>query len=62
MAHYLAGAISTGRTAELLGLPWIGLRERFRRLDVPIHMGSSSVEEARQELNSLLKRSTPGPG
>ena len=62
MAHYLAGAISTGRTAELLGLPWIELRERFRRLDVPIHLGSSSVEEARQELNSLLKRSTPGQG
>jgi len=62
MAHYLAGAISTGRTAELLGLPWIELRERFRRLDVPIHLGSSSVEEARQELNSLLKHSTPGQG
>jgi prevent-host-death family protein len=62
MAHYLAGAISTGRTAELLGLPWIELRERFRSLDVPIHLGSSSVEEARQELNTLLKHSTPGPG
>jgi prevent-host-death family protein len=60
MAHYLAGAISTGRTAELLGLPWIELRERFRRLDVPIHLGSNSVEEARQELNSLRKYSTPG--
>jgi len=60
MAHYLAGAISTGRTAELLGLPWIELRERFHRLDVPIHLGSNSVEEARQELNSLRKYSTPG--
>jgi len=60
MAHYLAGAISTGRTAELLSLPWIDLRERFRRLDVPIRLGSNSVEEASQELNSLLKHSTPG--
>jgi prevent-host-death family protein len=39
MAHYLAGAISAGRTAELLSLPWIDLRERFHRLDVPIHLG-----------------------
>jgi prevent-host-death family protein len=60
MAHYLAGVISTGRTAELLGLPWIELRERFRRLDVPIRLGSNSVEEARHELNSLLKHTTPG--
>ena len=35
IAHYLAGAISTDRTAELLGLPWIDLRERFRPLDGP---------------------------
>ena len=60
MAHYLAGAISTGRTAELLDLPWIDLRERFRRLDVPIHLGSNSVEEARQEMNTLLKPTPPG--
>ena len=62
MAYYLAGAISTGRTAELLGLPWIGLRERFRRLDIPIHLGSNSIEEVRQELDSLLKHSKPGQG
>jgi prevent-host-death family protein len=57
MAHYLAGAISTGRTAELLDIPWIELRERFRRLDVPVHAGSNSIDEARQELDSLLKHS-----
>jgi predicted HTH domain antitoxin len=55
MAHYLAEAISTGRTAELLGLPWMDMRERFNRLDVPIHLGPSTIEEARQELNTLLK-------
>jgi predicted HTH domain antitoxin len=48
MAHYLAGAISTGRTAELLDIPWIELRERFRRLDVPVHAGSNSIDEARR--------------
>jgi prevent-host-death family protein len=62
IAHYLAGAISTSRTAELLSLLWIELRERFRRLDVPIHLGSNTVEDARQEVNSLLKHSKPGQG
>jgi prevent-host-death family protein len=54
IAHYLAGAISTGRTAELLDIPWIELRERFRRLDVPIHLGANSVDEVRQEFDTLL--------
>ena len=36
LAHYLAGAISLGRAAELLGLPWLDLRTRFLRLDVPL--------------------------
>ncbi len=58
VAHYLAKAISTGRAAELLGIPWVELRERFRRLDVPIYLGSNTVEEARQELNTLLKNNT----
>jgi len=55
MAYYLAERSALGRTAELLGLPWIKLRERFRRLDVPIHLGLNSLEEAYQELNSLIK-------
>jgi hypothetical protein len=62
MAHYLAEAIRTGRTAELLGLPWIELRERFCRLDALIRLDSDSVDEARQELNSLLKHFKPGQG
>ncbi len=36
LAHYLAGAVSLGRVAELLGLPWLDLRTRFLRLDVPL--------------------------
>ncbi|MFC2015576.1 hypothetical protein ACFLUM_01445 [Chloroflexota bacterium] len=34
LAHYLGGAISRGRVAELLGLPELDLRTRFLRLDV----------------------------
>ncbi len=62
IAHYLAEAISTGRAAELLGIPWIDLRERFRRLDVPIHLGPPSIEEARQELNTLSKHTRADQG
>jgi prevent-host-death family protein len=62
MAHYLAEAISTGRTAELLGLPWVDMRERFNRLDVPIHLGPRTSEEACQEVNTLLKYLPPSQG
>ena len=55
MAHYLAQVISTGRTAELLNLSWVDMRERFRRLEVPIQPGPSTVEEARSDLNTLLQ-------
>lgn len=36
LSHYLAAAISLGRAAEALGLPWLDLRTRFLRLDVPL--------------------------
>lgn len=35
-AHYLAGSISLSRAAELLDIPWLELRMRCRRLDVPL--------------------------
>ncbi len=55
MDYYLAGAISTGRMAELLGIPWSDLRERFNRLGVPLFLGPELLEEARQEADTLLK-------
>jgi len=55
MTHYLAGAISTGRTAELLSFSWVDLRECSHRLGVPIHLGSDSMEEARQEMNTFTQ-------
>lgn len=49
LAYYLAGAISLGRAAELLSLPWADLRARLHRLNVPMKFGPESVEEAREE-------------
>jgi hypothetical protein len=49
LAHYLAGAISLGRVAELLALPWVDLRIRFQRLDVPLRVAPIDVEEARRD-------------
>lgn len=47
LAHYLGGAISLGRAAELLELPWLDLRTRFLRLDVPVRASPVSLDEAR---------------
>ena len=50
LAHYLAGAISLGRAAELLELPWVDLRTRFQRLDVPLRVAPSDLREARLDV------------
>jgi predicted HTH domain antitoxin len=50
LAHYLAGAISLGRAAELLELPWLDLRTRFRRLDVPLRTAPTDLHEARLDV------------
>jgi len=50
LAHYLAGAISLGRAAELLELPWVDLRTRFQRLDVPLRVAPSELQEARLDV------------
>ena len=52
LAHYLAGAISLGRAAELLALPWVDLRIRFQRLDVPLRVAPIDVEEARRDVET----------
>jgi predicted HTH domain antitoxin len=53
MAHYLAGAISLGRAAELLELPWLDLRTRFVRLDVPLNLGAEDILDAEAEVNTV---------
>ena len=50
MTHYLAGAISLGRAAELLEAPWLDLRTRFLRLDVPLRQGPADSTEAQAEV------------
>jgi predicted HTH domain antitoxin len=49
LAHYLAGAISLGRAAELLGLSWLDLRTRFLRLDVPLRTAPADLAEAQTD-------------
>ena len=50
LAHYLAGAISLGRAAELLNLSWLDLRTRCLRLDVPLRVGPADLDEAQADI------------
>jgi predicted HTH domain antitoxin/antitoxin (DNA-binding transcriptional repressor) of toxin-antitoxin stability system len=52
LAHYLAGAISLGRAAELLGLSLLDLQFRFQRLDVPLNLGVEDEQAARDEVET----------
>jgi predicted HTH domain antitoxin len=55
MTYYLADAISLGKTAELLDLPWLDLRTRFIRLDIPIKLGPEDDTEAGAEAEAARK-------
>jgi predicted HTH domain antitoxin len=55
LAHYLAGAISLGRAAELLDLPWLDLRTRFTRLDVPLRTAPVDLAEARADVEEARR-------
>ena len=62
LAHYLAGAISLGRAAELLDLPWLDLRTRFLRLDVPLRTAPADLAEAQEDVKvAEAWASTPQP-
>ena len=45
-AHYLAGSISLAWAAELLEMPWLELRTRCLRLNVPLRAAPGDVAEA----------------
>ncbi|MBN1178029.1 MAG: hypothetical protein JXD18_02380 [Anaerolineae bacterium] len=45
-AHYLAGSISLARAAELLDMPWLELRTRCLRFDVPLRAAPGDVDTA----------------
>jgi hypothetical protein len=54
MAHYLAGAISLSRAAELLGLAWVDLRARAIRLDVPLRTAPADAAAAQADVEAAL--------
>jgi len=54
-AYYLAGSISLARAAELLKLPWLDLRTRCLRLDVPLRTAPANMTEAEADVESVLK-------
>ena len=54
MAHYLAGAISLSRAAELLDLAWVDLRARAVRLDVPLRAAPADAAEAQADMEAAL--------
>jgi hypothetical protein len=45
LAYYLAGAISTGRLAAVLRLPFVDVSLRFGRLGVPLRLGPETIGE-----------------
>jgi predicted HTH domain antitoxin len=49
-AHYLAGSISLARAAELLGMPWLELRIRCQRLDVPLRTAPEDADQAAEDI------------
>ena len=55
MAHYLAGSISLGRAAELLGTSWLDLRTRCLRLDVPLPAAPATLAEAQADLEMAAR-------
>jgi predicted HTH domain antitoxin len=59
LAHYLAGAISLGRAAELLELPWLDLRTRFSRLDVPMRVAPADLPEAKSDVEAAEEWAIP---
>ena len=55
LAHYLGKSISLGRAAELLEIPWVDLRMRLTRLDVPVLVGPSNIQELEEELENIRR-------
>lgn len=53
IAAYLDGDISLGRAATLLGISRFELINCFNRLELPLHLGSMQIAEARAELQVL---------
>jgi hypothetical protein len=54
LAYYLADEISLSRAAELLDLPWLDLRTRFFRLDVPLWVAPADFAEAQADVSNAV--------
>lgn len=52
-AHYLSGSISLARAAELLDVPWLELRARCLRLDVPVRTAPQDAAEAARDVAAI---------
>lgn len=61
LARYLQGDISLARAAELLDMPWIELRTRFRRLDIPVATAPADLAEALQDVEVAMRLARPEP-
>lgn len=59
LSHYLAGAISLSRAAELLQLPWLDLRTRFLRLDIPLRPALQDADEIATDLRNAADYTSP---
>jgi antitoxin (DNA-binding transcriptional repressor) of toxin-antitoxin stability system len=58
MAYYLSDAISLGRAAELLNLPWLDLRTRCLRLDIPLRTAPASIDEMNSDVENAAAFTT----
>ena len=61
LASYLQGDISLARAAELLDMPWIDLRTRSVRLDIPMAMAPAGLAEARRDIEVAMRIAEPEP-
>lgn len=56
--QYLEQQISLSKAAELLGVSRFELMDRFKRLGVPIRLGSETLADAQQEIDSAKRGSS----
>ena len=56
--QYLGAKISLSKAAELLGVSRFELMDRFERLGVPIRLGSETLAEAQQEIDSAKQENS----
>ena len=61
IANYLAGAVSLSRAAELLNLPWLDLRTRCLRLDLPLRTAPATPDEIADDIENAAAFTTSSP-